>query len=119
MKSQFVNSVGTLQDQIDLQLARQVRQREALFQTLNDLQDDLANLNAVLLYPLILDDRLELIITLPDPEIPPLRRTVEVNKGVCGRRTAHGSAEPKARLTMVRASSCIWRRCSGPLKLSV
>ena len=44
---------------------------------------------------------------------------VEVNKGVCGLRTAHDPAEPKARLTMVRASSCICRRCSGPLKLSV
>ncbi|MEO0407309.1 MAG: tetratricopeptide repeat protein [Cyanobacteria bacterium P01_A01_bin.135] len=51
-------------------------QRDALFQALDDLQDDLQDINAVLLYPLILEDRLELIITLPDPETTPLRRTV-------------------------------------------
>jgi len=43
----------------------------------------------------------------------------DLTKGVYGLRTDHAPAEPKARLTMVRASSCIWRRCSGPLKLSV
>lgn len=44
------------------------------------LQDNLRNLqqNAVLLYPLILDDRLELILTTPDS--PPIRRTVNVSK---------------------------------------
>ncbi|MGB3494302.1 MAG: CHAT domain-containing protein [Elainellaceae cyanobacterium] len=42
------------------------------------LRDDLRQLNAVLLYPLILDDRLELVITTPDS--PPLRRTVEVSR---------------------------------------
>ena len=54
-------------------------QKEALFQALDDLQDDLQNLNAVLLYPLILEDRLELIITLPNPDTTPLRRTVQFN----------------------------------------
>jgi CHAT domain-containing protein len=54
-------------------------QQEALLGSLDDLQDDLASLNAVLLYPLILEDRLELILTLPDPEIPPLRRTVQLD----------------------------------------
>ncbi len=49
-------------------------------QTLNPadiaaLRNDLGQLNAVLLYPLILDDRLELVLTTPDS--PPLRRTVE------------------------------------------
>ncbi|MEY3828279.1 MAG: hypothetical protein RLZZ148_3107 [Cyanobacteriota bacterium] len=34
--------------------------------------------NTVLLYPLILDDRLELILTTPDS--PPVRRTVQVSK---------------------------------------
>ncbi|HEY9650534.1 MAG TPA: tetratricopeptide repeat protein [Coleofasciculaceae cyanobacterium] len=44
------------------------------------LQDNLKNLqqNAVLLYPLILDDRIELILTTPDS--PPIRRTVPVTK---------------------------------------
>ena len=47
---------------------------------LNALQDNLRNLqqNAVLLYPLILDDRIELILTTPDS--PPIRRTVQVTK---------------------------------------
>ncbi|MBE9042501.1 tetratricopeptide repeat protein, partial [Oscillatoriales cyanobacterium LEGE 11467] len=46
----------------------------------NGLQDNLRNLeqNAVLFYPLILDDRLELILTTPDS--PPIRRTVAVSK---------------------------------------
>ncbi|MBD1879937.1 tetratricopeptide repeat protein [Coleofasciculus sp. FACHB-T130] len=44
------------------------------------LQDNLKNLQqkAVLLYPLILDDRIELILTTPDS--PPIRRTVHVSK---------------------------------------
>ena len=45
---------------------------------LDGLRDDLRRLNAVMLYPLILDDRLELIITTPDS--PPLRRTVQVKR---------------------------------------
>jgi CHAT domain-containing protein/Tfp pilus assembly protein PilF len=45
---------------------------------LDALRDDLKKLNAVLIYPLILDDRLELIITPPDS--PPLRRTVNVKR---------------------------------------
>ncbi len=46
----------------------------------NALQDNLRNLQqkAVLLYPLILDDRIELILTTPDS--PPIRRTVQVPK---------------------------------------
>ncbi|MCY7391117.1 MAG: CHAT domain-containing protein, partial [Leptolyngbyaceae cyanobacterium CAN_BIN12] len=42
------------------------------------LQDDLKSLNAVLLYPLVLPDRLELVITTPNA--PPLRRTVNVSQ---------------------------------------
>jgi CHAT domain-containing protein len=44
---------------------------------LDALRDNLRQLNAVLLYPLILPDRLELIITTPDSA--PLRRTVKVS----------------------------------------
>ncbi|NET51935.1 MAG: CHAT domain-containing protein, partial [Merismopedia sp. SIO2A8] len=54
-------------------------QRQTLnLEDVNGLRDDLANLNAVLLYPLILDDRLELVITTPNA--PPLRRTVDVSR---------------------------------------
>jgi len=44
------------------------------------LQDNLRDLNqnAVLFYPLILEDRLELILVTPDS--PPIRRTVEVTR---------------------------------------
>ena len=46
--------------------------------SLDALRGKLKTLNAVLIYPLILDDRLELIITTPDA--PPLRRTVNVKR---------------------------------------
>lgn len=46
--------------------------------SLDALRDDLRRLNAVLVYPLILDDRLELVITTPDS--PPLHRTVNVTR---------------------------------------
>ncbi len=44
------------------------------------LQDNLRNLqqNAVLIYPLILEQRIEIILTTPDS--PPIRRTVKVSK---------------------------------------
>ena len=45
---------------------------------LQSLRDELHELDAVLFYPLILDDRLELIITTPNS--PPLRRTVDVSR---------------------------------------
>ncbi|MGB3401355.1 MAG: tetratricopeptide repeat protein [Microcoleaceae cyanobacterium] len=45
---------------------------------LDRLRDKLGELNAVLFYPLILEDRLELVITTPNS--PPLRRTVEVSR---------------------------------------
>ncbi len=47
---------------------------------LNDLRDNLRNLNqnAVLLYPLILNDRLELILVSPDA--PPIRRTSNIRR---------------------------------------
>ena len=45
---------------------------------LNKLRTNLKEMNAVMIYPLILDDRLELIITTPDS--PPLRRTVAVKR---------------------------------------
>jgi CHAT domain-containing protein/tetratricopeptide (TPR) repeat protein len=64
------------------QLKPQTRSADLLnnLGNLNGLPDNLKNLhqNAVLLYPLILEDRLELILTTPDS--PPVRRTVKVTK---------------------------------------
>jgi len=47
---------------------------------LSDLQDNLARINqdAVLLYPLVLDDRLELILVTPNT--PPIRRTSPISR---------------------------------------
>jgi CHAT domain-containing protein len=64
------------------QLSPKVRKGDLLnnLEQLIGLQDNLRNLQqkAVLLYPLILDDRIELILTTPDS--PPIRRTVQVPK---------------------------------------
>jgi CHAT domain-containing protein/tetratricopeptide (TPR) repeat protein len=54
--------------------------------SLDALRDDLRQLNAVLLYPLVLEDRLELVITTPDS--PPLRRTVKVKRQELNRAIA-------------------------------
>ncbi|MEO0769685.1 MAG: CHAT domain-containing protein [Cyanobacteria bacterium J06649_4] len=43
--------------------------------SLNRLQRELPDLNAALIYPLILEDRLEIVVMVPGS--PPLRRTVE------------------------------------------
>ena len=45
---------------------------------LEALRSDLKKMNAVLIYPLVLDDRLEIIITTA--EAPPLRRTINVKR---------------------------------------
>ena len=62
------------------QLSRTAKRQNLELEELIGLQDNLSSLqqNAVLLYPLILDDRLELILTTPDS--PPIRRTVPVSK---------------------------------------
>ncbi|GAB4370075.1 MAG: hypothetical protein Kow00121_10490 [Elainellaceae cyanobacterium] len=60
------------------QLSPRAVQQNISLPDLAGLQDDLTTLNAVLLYPLILDDRLELVITTPSSA--PLRRTVNVSK---------------------------------------
>ncbi len=60
------------------QLSSHTIQQTVALSDMAGLQDDLANLNAVLLYPLILEDRLELVITTPTSA--PLRRTVNVSK---------------------------------------
>ncbi len=53
---------------------------------LTKLQSQLTQLNAALLYPLMLDDRLELILTTPNS--PPLRRTVPVKRAELTRAIA-------------------------------
>ncbi len=59
-------------------LSPKVRRQTVDTADLNALRANLKQLNAVMIYPLILDDRLELIITTPDA--PPLRRTVNVKR---------------------------------------
>jgi len=69
----FVDS-ESVQAALDQLSRRELRQSLAL-EELSGLRDDLAELDAVLFYPLILEDRLELIVTTPDQE--PIHRTVE------------------------------------------
>ena len=59
-------------------LSRQAQKMAVDLSDLDALRDDLKLLDAVMLYPLILEDRLELIITTPNS--PPLRRTVKVKR---------------------------------------
>jgi CHAT domain-containing protein/Tfp pilus assembly protein PilF len=60
------------------QLTADTKNQNVNLDALNGLRDDLKTLNAVSLYPLILDDRIELILTTPNT--PPLRRPVSVKK---------------------------------------
>ncbi|MDY6900481.1 MAG: tetratricopeptide repeat protein [Cyanobacteriota bacterium] len=57
-------------------LSPEARKQIVDIKSLDSLRDDLHRLDAVIIYPLVLDDRLELIITTPDS--PPLRRTVNI-----------------------------------------
>lgn len=60
-------------------LSRTARRQNLDLEQLNALRDNLRTLEgAVLIYPLILDDRLELILVTPDA--PPIRRTVPVGR---------------------------------------
>ncbi|MEM9219265.1 MAG: tetratricopeptide repeat protein [Cyanobacteria bacterium P01_F01_bin.150] len=52
-----------------------VQEQTIPLERLTQLQDNLADLNAVMLYPLVLDDRIELIITTPISA--PIQRTVQ------------------------------------------
>lgn len=75
--NQFIDSKD-VQALVD-QLSRTAREQSLDLKFLSALQDDLGKAgNAVLLYPLILEDRLELILTTPDS--PPIRRTVVVKR---------------------------------------
>ncbi|MEO0541244.1 MAG: CHAT domain-containing protein [Cyanobacteria bacterium P01_A01_bin.105] len=60
-------------------LQRQAREQRLAPETLYNLQDDLKRLgNAVALYPLVLEDRLELVLVSADQ--PPIRRRVPVRR---------------------------------------
>jgi CHAT domain-containing protein/Flp pilus assembly protein TadD len=59
-------------------LSFEAREASVNLGDLDSLRDELRQLNAVIFYPLILEDRLELVITTPDS--PPLRRTVQVSR---------------------------------------
>lgn len=74
--NQFIDSKAI--QNLVAQLSRTASQQNLNLEDLNALRDDLRQLDAVLLYPLILDDRLELVITTPNS--PPLRRTVKVKR---------------------------------------
>jgi CHAT domain-containing protein/uncharacterized protein HemY len=59
-------------------LSFEAREASVNLGDLDSLRDELRQLNAAIFYPLILEDRLELVITTPDS--PPLRRTVQVSR---------------------------------------
>lgn len=59
-------------------LSFEAREQTLSLGELDRLRDKLGELNAVLFYPLILEDRLELVITTPNS--PPLRRTVNISQ---------------------------------------
>lgn len=69
----FINS-ESVQTALD-QLSRTELRQSLSLEALSGLRNKLAALDAVLFYPLILEDRLELVITTPDQE--PIHRTVE------------------------------------------
>ncbi len=62
------------------QLSQTAKQQSLQLSSLRNISDNLKRLeqNAVLFYPLILEDRLELILATPDA--PPIRRTVHVKR---------------------------------------
>jgi CHAT domain-containing protein len=59
-------------------LSFEAREQTLSLGELDRLRDKLGELDAILFYPLILEDRLELVITTPNS--PPLRRTVNVSR---------------------------------------
>jgi CHAT domain-containing protein/tetratricopeptide (TPR) repeat protein len=79
------------------QLSFEARDASVNLSSLNRLRNELQELNAAIFYPLVLEDRLELIITTPDA--PPLRRTVsisreELNRTILAFRDALENADP-------------------------
>ena len=60
------------------QLSYEAQDASLRLNQLDGLRDELQQLNAAIFYPLVLEDRLELVITVPDA--PPLRRTVTIGR---------------------------------------
>ena len=56
------------------QLTPELQDATVRLTSLNKIETELTDLNAALIYPLILEDRLEIVVMLPGG--PPLRRTV-------------------------------------------
>ncbi|MEM9218815.1 MAG: CHAT domain-containing protein [Cyanobacteria bacterium P01_F01_bin.150] len=83
------------------QLSRTARRQNLDLEQLTALQDNLQSLpNTVLLYPLILEDRLELVLVTPYS--PPIRRTVyvgrnELNQAIVDYRQLFAPATPQHR----------------------
>jgi CHAT domain-containing protein/tetratricopeptide (TPR) repeat protein len=74
--NQFINSPEV--QQLTAQLTRSGQEQISL-NVFDKLRKNLSKLgNAALIYPLVLDERIELIITTPDS--PPLRRTVKIQR---------------------------------------
>lgn len=79
LEQQFINFSSSSEVQQWLaQLSPSALRQTVDLTTLSGMRDILQQRNAVLLYPLVLDDRLELVITTPNS--PPLRRTVHVSR---------------------------------------
>ncbi|MEO1349625.1 MAG: tetratricopeptide repeat protein [Cyanobacteria bacterium J06635_15] len=79
------------------QLSFEAQDASLRLNELDRLRDELQQLNAAIFYPLVLEDRLELVITTPDS--PPLRRTVpigreELNRIILAFREALTSRDP-------------------------
>ena len=74
------------------QLTPELQDATVRLSSLNKIETELTDLNAALIYPLILDDRLEIVVMLPGG--PPLRRTVngltstELNTAILALRQA-------------------------------
>ncbi|NWF59256.1 MAG: CHAT domain-containing protein [Fischerella sp.] len=74
----FINSPD-VKAQVE-QISRTARRQNLDLESLNEIRDNLAQLpqKSVLLYPLVLEDSLELVLVTPDS--PPIHRTVAVKK---------------------------------------
>ncbi|MBW4447694.1 MAG: CHAT domain-containing protein [Spirirestis rafaelensis WJT71-NPBG6] len=74
----FINSPA-VRSQVE-QISRTSRRQNLDLESLNEIRDNLARLpqKAVLIYPLVLEDSLELVLITPDS--PPIHRTVAVKR---------------------------------------
>jgi CHAT domain-containing protein/Tfp pilus assembly protein PilF len=101
------------------ELIRVTRNQNLNLEDLAGLQTDLRPLNAALLYPLILEDRLELIITTPNS--PPLRRGFKVkredlNRKIQAFRSALGNRQDNAQTLAQELYSWLIQPIAADLK---